>query len=132
MLGTPIETPDFGLRVNMGIYDESDDDKRQTIVAQKIVLSPLNPTLGSESSTSVATGRTPIADLYRTPSSSLSAVDLHPLRTQLSKASVASSMLSSHSRIDLSSDGEDGEDYDWTQSVLRAADVDDRRPGGAN
>lgn len=129
MLDTPIESPGLGLGV--GMYDESGDDKRQTIIAQKPALAPLNPTLASiasESSTSLVTGGTPIADLYRTPASSLSVVDFHPLRTRSSKASIASSGLSSHSRIDLSLAGEDGQDDDWTQSVLMAADVDNWRP----
>jgi hypothetical protein len=125
MLETSIESP--SLRLGMGIYDENGDDRRQTIVAQKPALAPLNPTLtaiASESSTSLITGGTPIADLYRTPASPLSASDFHPLRTRLSKASVASSRLSNHSRIDLALAGEDGQEDDWTQSVLKAADVD--------
>jgi len=117
--------------LGMGIYDGNDDgngdDRRQTIVAQKPTLAPLSSTLAtiaSESSTSLITGGTPIADLYRTPASSLSVIDFHPLRTQPSKASVASSLLSNHSRIDLTLAGEDGQEDDWTQSVLKAADVD--------
>ncbi|KAJ6609887.1 hypothetical protein B0H10DRAFT_2062948 [Mycena sp. CBHHK59/15] len=74
-----------------------------------------------------APGQTPIADWYRSPSSSTLAVNHlrpHPTR-KVSAASMASTSSSNHLGI---LDG-DGNEENWTQSVLIAADVDWRSQG---
>ncbi|KAJ7462257.1 RhoGAP-domain-containing protein [Mycena galericulata] len=113
VLDTPIESSP--LRLSLGIDVDSPD------------LSPEAEKLESSGDPEPevqlpSPGQTPIADWYRSPSTSTLSVNHlrpHPTR-KISKASIASTTSSNRLGI---LDPDDNEE-DWTQSVLLAADVD--------
>ncbi|KAJ7497266.1 hypothetical protein FB451DRAFT_1075792 [Mycena latifolia] len=122
VLDTPIESS--SLRLTLGIDAESPDPSLEAEnEAEKI-----SPLVASEAESHLPVpGQTPIADWYRSPSNSTLAVNhlrLHPTR-KVSKASIASS--TSSNRLGILD--ADGNEEDWTQSVLLAADVDWAKQG---
>ncbi|KAJ7703228.1 hypothetical protein B0H17DRAFT_1042363 [Mycena rosella] len=113
VLDTPIES--HSLREALGIADSPDPSPEVQQPSPSIAEAHLP-----------VPGQTPIADWYRSPSSSTLAVNHlrpHPTR-QVSKASLAST---SSNRLGIL----DSDEYeeDWTQSVLLAADVDWAKQG---
>ncbi|KAJ6593872.1 hypothetical protein B0H19DRAFT_1246611 [Mycena capillaripes] len=121
VLDTPIESS--SLRLNLGIDVDSPELSPE---AEKRGTSTDAETLEPEPPLPMP-GQTPIADWYRTPSSSSLAVNHlrpHPTR-KISKASIASTTSSNRLGI---LDADDNEE-DWTQSVLLAADLDWTKQG---
>ncbi|KAJ7096353.1 hypothetical protein C8R44DRAFT_812832 [Mycena epipterygia] len=119
VLDTPIESS--SLRLSLGMDVDSPDPSPE---AKEYVPSTAVPE--SEPPLPVP-GQTPIADWYRTPSSSTLAVNHlrpHPTR-KVSTASMAST--TSSNRLGVLDADENQED--WTQSVLLAADVDWAKQG---
>ncbi|KAJ7725852.1 hypothetical protein DFH07DRAFT_1066827 [Mycena maculata] len=118
VLDTPIESSP--LRLSLGIDVDSPDPSPE---AEKP-----EPSADEEPKVQLPTlGQTPIADWYRSPSTSTLAVNQlrpHPTR-KISKASIASTTSSNRLGI---LDPDDNEE-DWTQSVLLAADVDWAKQG---
>ncbi|KAJ7084358.1 hypothetical protein B0H15DRAFT_911123 [Mycena belliarum] len=116
VLDTPIESS--SLRLGLGM----DSDSAEPFVDAK----EPSPSTADEVEPPLPTpGQTPIADWYRSPSTSNLAVNhlrAHPTR-QASKASIGST--TSSNRLGIL----DGNEEDWTQSVLLAADVDWAKQG---
>ncbi|KAJ7072349.1 hypothetical protein C8F01DRAFT_1103593 [Mycena amicta] len=109
VLDTPIESS--SLREGLGIGDSPEPEVSDEDLSDDELPLPV-------------LGQTPIADMYRTPSSSSLAVNhlrAQPTR-KVSQASIASS---ASNRLGILN----GDEEDWTQSVLLAADVDWRTQG---